>query len=59
VIGACLAGVGLVMVSVAVVWIFGPWGLAAAGVCWVALGVAVDFERLVTHGKPASSPLLD
>lgn len=38
--------VGLLVLSVAAAWLFGPYGLAAAGVVLVAVGVVVDWERL-------------
>lgn len=44
--GVVVALVGVLALSVAAVWLFGPYGLAATGVVLVAVGVVVDWERL-------------
>lgn len=41
---AALLAAGAVMLAAAAVWLFGAFGLAAAGAVFVAVGLLVDVE---------------
>ena len=45
-IGLALILVGLAAVGASLVWVWGPWGLLAAGALFVAAGLLPDWERV-------------
>ena len=45
-IGVALIVAGVLAVCGALVWVWGPWGLMAAGVLCVVAGLLPDWERV-------------